>query len=164
MSTPSILLPGQIARDAERALFERLRPVPDPEVRQTPHNVIESPHGPLLVYEWADGELLHVSREDRDDLRSPHQRFRSLPPDEILQALDVIFEQHAGAQTLPGDRRPLQGHALGLLGKSRMAFRFDGCLPRRLGRSEGRPAAQHFRLIIASEAITFQQATQRRRT
>lgn len=58
------------------------------------YNVIESPDGPLLVYEWVDGELLGVSRERRDDPHSPHQRFRRLPPEEILQALDVIFEVH----------------------------------------------------------------------
>lgn len=48
------------------------------------YNTIESPDGPLLVYEWVDGDLL----------RSVLQRFRGLPSDEILQALDVIFEVH----------------------------------------------------------------------
>ncbi len=76
------------------------------------HNVIESPHGPLLAYDWADGELLHVSRENRDDPRSPHRRFRDLPSEEILLALDVIFEVH---------------HRLALLGWIAVDF-YDGSL------------------------------------
>ncbi|OGG56421.1 MAG: hypothetical protein A3F84_28350 [Candidatus Handelsmanbacteria bacterium RIFCSPLOWO2_12_FULL_64_10] len=72
----------------------RLSDTCDPPALPRLYNVIESPHGPLLVYEWVDGGLLHVRRENRDDPRSPHQRFRSLPPDEILQALDAIFEVH----------------------------------------------------------------------
>jgi serine/threonine-protein kinase len=58
------------------------------------HHVIESPHGPLLVYEWAEGELLGVSRPHRENPRSSYQRFRSLPADEILRVLDLIFEIH----------------------------------------------------------------------
>jgi len=59
-------------------------------------NVIDSPtHGPTLIYEWADGELLDVPREQRDDPASSYQRFRQLPADEIANALDSIFEVHA---------------------------------------------------------------------
>jgi serine/threonine-protein kinase len=52
----------------------------------TLHNVIESPAGPLLVYEWFTGELLGVSRELRSDIavralscaarRAAHRRAR----------------------------------------------------------------------------------------
>ncbi len=58
------------------------------------HNVIESLHGPLLVYSWVDGELLHADRETRNMPQSALQRFRRLPASEILNALDVIFELH----------------------------------------------------------------------
>ena len=58
------------------------------------HHVIESPQGPLLVYEWLEGELLGVPRAQRDDPASAHQRFRALPPAEILDALDLIFDLH----------------------------------------------------------------------
>lgn len=76
------------------------------------YGVIESPDGLLLVYEWLDGELLGVNRERRDDPRSPFQRFRSLSPDEILLALDAIFEVH---------------HQLALLGWIAVDF-YDGSL------------------------------------
>jgi len=59
------------------------------------HHVIESPQGPLLVYEWLEGELLGVPRAQRNDPASAHQRFRTLPPAEILNALDLIFALHA---------------------------------------------------------------------
>jgi serine/threonine-protein kinase len=58
------------------------------------HQVIESPQGPLLVYEWADGELIGANRQRRDDPNSPFQRFRRLPVEEILHALDVVYELH----------------------------------------------------------------------
>ncbi len=59
------------------------------------HQVIEeSPHGPLLIYEWVEGELLGVKRAERDDPRSAFQRFRGLPAEEIICALDIIFELH----------------------------------------------------------------------
>lgn len=53
----------------------------------TLHAVIESSAGPLLVYEWRDGELLHdsVARE----------RFQALPTGEVLAALGALYELHA---------------------------------------------------------------------
>ena len=54
-------------------------------------NVVESSEGPMLVFEWVDGELL---RGKRDDRQSAHQRFRRLPVEEILAALDATFELH----------------------------------------------------------------------
>jgi len=42
-------------------------------------NVIESPHGPMLIYEWVPGELLGVECSRRADPASPFQRFRLFP-------------------------------------------------------------------------------------
>jgi serine/threonine-protein kinase len=58
------------------------------------HRVIESPSGPLLVYQWLDGELLGVSRAQRDDPATAFQRFRSLPSPTIRGCLDAIFDLH----------------------------------------------------------------------
>ena len=60
------------------------------------HNVIESPQGPLLVYDWVEGELLHADRETRNHPQSTFQRFRRLPAAEILDALDVVYDLHEG--------------------------------------------------------------------
>jgi len=51
------------------------------------HAVIESSAGPLLVYEWRAGELLGTPEA--------RERFRALPADEILTALDTLYELHA---------------------------------------------------------------------
>ena len=58
------------------------------------HNVIESAHGPLLVYTWVEGELLHAGSAARQDPHSAMQRFRRLPLPEIMRALDFIFDLH----------------------------------------------------------------------
>lgn len=58
------------------------------------HNVIESPAGPLLVYAWTEGTLLHADSATRNEPQSALQRFRRLPAAEILQVLDLIFELH----------------------------------------------------------------------
>lgn len=58
----------------------------------TLHAVVESPGGPLLVYDWRDGELLG-SRGTPD---SPHERFRALPTAEILAVLDDLYALHVG--------------------------------------------------------------------
>mgnify|MGYP002336068118 CR=1 FL=1 len=54
--------------------------------------------GLAAVYEWVDGEILNdplapggVHREERD---SAYRRFRALPLDAILSALDKIFDAH----------------------------------------------------------------------
>lgn len=57
--------------------------------------VLESSHGPLLVYEWLEGELLGGSREWRARPDSAHQRFRELPAQEICRCLDLVFDLHA---------------------------------------------------------------------
>src|SRR5262245_32892554 len=58
------------------------------------YRVIESPSGPLLVYQWLDGELIGVPGNRRDDLKSSFQRFRRLPAATILGCLDTVFDLH----------------------------------------------------------------------
>ena len=47
--------------------------------------VVLSPVGPMLVYAWAEGELLH---------RNALDRFRALPAGEIVAALDRLYALH----------------------------------------------------------------------
>ena len=54
-------------------------------------NVIESEAGPMLVYQWVDGELLRAVPGDSD---SAHERFRRLPVREIKSALDGLLGLH----------------------------------------------------------------------
>ncbi|MFN0245341.1 MAG: serine/threonine protein kinase [Kofleriaceae bacterium] len=70
------------------------------------HRVIESTAGPMLVYDWFDGELLNARRADRDDPASAFQRFRALPVERIVTCLDTIFDLHvvlARAGWIAGD-------------------------------------------------------------
>jgi len=70
------------------------------------YKVIESPSGPLLVYQWLDGELLGAPRARRDDPESAFQRFRILPAATIQVVLDAIFDLHnelAGASWIAVD-------------------------------------------------------------
>ena len=57
-------------------------------------NVIESPAGPALVYEAAEGELLHARRAARSDPTSAYQRFAHLPADRLLGVFDVLIDLH----------------------------------------------------------------------
>ena len=84
------------------------------------HQVIESPIGPLLVYQWVDGELIRVDAAMRDAPRSTFQRFRRLPSQEIIRALDLIYELH---------------HQLAQLGWIAVDF-YDGCLIYNFDRQE----------------------------
>ena len=84
------------------------------------HQVIESPTGPLLVYQWVDGELIRVDAAMRDDPRSTFQRFRRLLSQEIIRALDLIYELH---------------HQLAQLGWVAVDF-YDGCLIYNFDRQE----------------------------
>ena len=63
-------------------------------------NVIESLHGPMLVYEWGPGELLGVERSRRVDPAAPFQRFRALHFSDLLTGLDVVFDFHRVAAEL----------------------------------------------------------------
>ncbi|HWD80528.1 MAG TPA: hypothetical protein VG497_16650 [Kribbella sp.] len=69
-----------------RTAAELARSVTHPTT-PTLHAVIESPAGPILVYEWRDGDLLH-NLEARE-------RFRALPTAEVLAALGALYELHA---------------------------------------------------------------------
>jgi serine/threonine-protein kinase len=57
-------------------------------------NVVESAQGPLLVYDWVDGELLNAPAERRSDPASAYLRFRRLPAPDILKVLDTIIDLH----------------------------------------------------------------------
>jgi serine/threonine-protein kinase len=57
-------------------------------------HVVESPGGPMLVYDWAPGELLYTARERRDDPDSAYRRFRALPVARVLACLDAIVDVH----------------------------------------------------------------------
>lgn len=70
------------------------------------HQVFESPAGPMLVYDWFGGELLHAQRAHRDDPASAFQRFRALPVERIVACLDTVFDLHvvlARAGWIAGD-------------------------------------------------------------
>ena len=62
------------------------------------HSSVTIPGGIALVFEWAPGEVLNDPRFTRDQRRHdpahPHVRFRSLPVERILAALDTIFDVH----------------------------------------------------------------------
>jgi serine/threonine-protein kinase len=58
------------------------------------HNVIESPHGPMLIYEWLKGELLSPKSPARDGAPTAVERFKALADDIIFAALDTVHELH----------------------------------------------------------------------
>jgi serine/threonine-protein kinase len=57
-------------------------------------NVVESPDGPVLVYEAAAGELVRVPEADRDDPSSAYQRFAHLPAGQLLAVFEVLVDLH----------------------------------------------------------------------
>jgi serine/threonine-protein kinase len=57
-------------------------------------NVIESPSGPALVYEAAEGELVRVGPDRRDDPSCAYQRCAHLPAEELLRLFDVLVDLH----------------------------------------------------------------------
>ncbi|MGA8246335.1 MAG: hypothetical protein WB797_05470, partial [Nocardioides sp.] len=58
-------------------------------------HVIESPVGPVLVYEAAPGELVHARPDERDDPASAYQRFAHLPADRLFMVFDELIDLHA---------------------------------------------------------------------
>jgi serine/threonine-protein kinase len=62
-------------------------------------NVIESPDGPVLVYEAAPGESVGVPASNRLDPSSAYQRFARLPADQQLGAFDVLIDLHVALAT-----------------------------------------------------------------
>lgn len=65
-------------------------------------NVIESPHGPALVYQAVAGELIGVTSKPtpggsgrlRQDPTSSYQRFAQLPAGELLAIFDTLIDLH----------------------------------------------------------------------
>lgn len=56
--------------------------------------VVESADGPLLVYDWVEGEVLGKSGAPGPEASSAFVRFRSLPAHEITAALERVFRLH----------------------------------------------------------------------
>lgn len=57
-------------------------------------NVVTSAWGPMLVYTWAEGDLIHAPHASRTDPQSAFQRFRALPLPALLAALGIIIDAH----------------------------------------------------------------------
>jgi serine/threonine-protein kinase len=55
---------------------------------------IPSAWGPMLVYDWAPGELVGVPAARRTHPESAFQRFRRLPTHELTAAIDTILDAH----------------------------------------------------------------------
>lgn len=58
------------------------------------HGVCPSAWGPMLIYDWAAGELLRAPPGRRDDPASAHRRFLQLPLAEVTAAIDAILAAH----------------------------------------------------------------------
>lgn len=71
----------QLAASCTHAAMPRLR------------NVIESPAGPALIYDWVDGDSLRGS-SSHPDRYAPHQHFRELPVSAIVQAITTVYDLH----------------------------------------------------------------------
>ncbi|MFC6707928.1 hypothetical protein [Flexivirga alba] len=56
--------------------------------------IIETEEGVVTVSAWFDGELVRAPAELRDDPEHAFSRFKSLPTNEIVAALDAIIELH----------------------------------------------------------------------
>jgi len=63
-------------------------------------NVIESPSGPMLVYEAAKGQLIGVPADQRADPDSSYQRFAHLPGEDLLTVFDTLIEVHRSLAAL----------------------------------------------------------------
>ena len=62
-------------------------------------NVIESPAGPVLVYEAATGDLVGVPSQERGNPASPYQRFAHLPAPVLLGLFDTLIDLHVALAT-----------------------------------------------------------------
>ena len=54
----------------------------------------DSSWGPMLIYQWADGEHLHERRDNRDNPATAWQRFLHLPLAERLAAAQALLDLH----------------------------------------------------------------------
>lgn len=57
-------------------------------------NVIETPLGPALVYDYAPGELIGTTDDHRRDPCSAYQRFAHLPEAQLLGHFDTVIGLH----------------------------------------------------------------------
>lgn len=57
-------------------------------------NVIETPLGPVVVYDRAPGEFIGTTDSGRADPRSAYQRLAHLPPDQLLAVFDDLIDLH----------------------------------------------------------------------
>jgi len=86
-----------LSHDARVALLRNAarlaRSVSDPALPAL-RNVIQSAEGPMLIYEWVEGELLNTPAARRSDPASSFARFLALDTRERAVALDVVFRLH----------------------------------------------------------------------
>ena len=69
-------------------------------------NVIETPDGPMLVYDRAAGDSIGTLKDRRRDAGSAYQRFAQLAPERLLGAFDDLTDLHralAAAGWIAGD-------------------------------------------------------------
>lgn len=74
------------------------RSVSDPALPAL-RNIVESAEGPMLVYEWVEGELVGTPAARRTDPASAFARFLALDTHERADALDVVFRLHVKLAT-----------------------------------------------------------------
>lgn len=75
-------------------------------------HIVDTEEGVLTVSAWFDGELVRAPAELRDDPDHAFSRFKSLPTDDIVEALDSVIDLHV--------RLDAEGWVAGDL--------YDGCL------------------------------------
>lgn len=76
----------EIARDIAHPVLARLRAV------------IETPDGPVLVYDRAAGELIGVPPARRGDPASPYRRFAAAQPEIRLAVFDQLLAAHVALE------------------------------------------------------------------
>lgn len=57
-------------------------------------DVVDTSDGVVVVHDWFDGELLRCPPERRHEPEEAHNRFKSLPVAEIVDALDQVLSLH----------------------------------------------------------------------
>ncbi len=72
----------ELSRSCDHPCLARLR------------NVIDSPSGPMLVYDRAPGELIGTASADRDDPQTAYQRLAHLPSDGLIPVFDDLLDLH----------------------------------------------------------------------
>lgn len=69
-------------------------------------HTVESPVGPVLVHDWAHGELLHAPAGSQRDPATARRRFAALPTQQLLAAFHALIDLHvelAGAGWITED-------------------------------------------------------------